>query len=250
MLRNRFTYSNVVATLALVFAMSGGALAASKYLITSTKQIKPSVLSSLKGKAGKAGAVGPAGAVGAVGPAGAAGTVGPAGPQGPAGDNGAPGAEGKAGKNGANGKEGSPWTDKGTLPAGATETGVWEIGPAPEGVESYAKTAISFPIPLAAPIATSNVHVFEGTQFPTGCSGTVIGGPGEEAVTELKAASGSFCVWVRPFSPFPASEIGAYDFEMSFIESGVGTHGAQLAASKAFKGEGLEEATGTWAVTG
>jgi hypothetical protein len=60
-LRPRFTYANVTVTLALVFAMTGGAYAASKFIITSTKQIKPSVLSQLKGKAGPAGAGGGAG---------------------------------------------------------------------------------------------------------------------------------------------------------------------------------------------
>jgi hypothetical protein len=49
-LRGQVNASTVVATLALVFAMSGGAYAASHYLITSTKQIKPSVLGQLKGK--------------------------------------------------------------------------------------------------------------------------------------------------------------------------------------------------------
>jgi hypothetical protein len=43
-LRTRFTYANIAATLALVFAMSGGAYAASRVLITSTKQISPKVL--------------------------------------------------------------------------------------------------------------------------------------------------------------------------------------------------------------
>ena len=42
-LRKRFTYANVAMTLALVFAMSGGAYAAFTSLITSTKQISPSV---------------------------------------------------------------------------------------------------------------------------------------------------------------------------------------------------------------
>jgi hypothetical protein len=37
-----------VAALALVFAMSGGAYAASRYVITSTKQISLEVLESLK----------------------------------------------------------------------------------------------------------------------------------------------------------------------------------------------------------
>jgi hypothetical protein len=60
-IRKRFTYANIVATLALVFAMSGGALAASKYLITSTKQISPKVIKKLKGKAGPSGKEGPAG---------------------------------------------------------------------------------------------------------------------------------------------------------------------------------------------
>ena len=46
-IRRRATYANVVATLALVFAMSGGALAAARYIITSTKQIKPSVLTAI-----------------------------------------------------------------------------------------------------------------------------------------------------------------------------------------------------------
>ena len=45
------TYANVAATLALVFAMSGGAPAANHYLITSTNQISPKVLKELK-KAG------------------------------------------------------------------------------------------------------------------------------------------------------------------------------------------------------
>ncbi|HEX4306232.1 MAG TPA: hypothetical protein VHZ54_09365 [Solirubrobacterales bacterium] len=66
----------MTATLALVFAMSGGALAASHYVITSKKQISPTVLKSLKGKPGKAGA---AGKTGATGPAGATGAAGPAG---------------------------------------------------------------------------------------------------------------------------------------------------------------------------
>ena len=62
------TYANVVATLALIFALSGSAMAARHYLVTSTKQIKPSVLKKLHGAKG---ARGPAGASGLQGAAGA-----------------------------------------------------------------------------------------------------------------------------------------------------------------------------------
>jgi len=65
-LRRHLSYANVVATLALVFAMTGGALAASHYLINSTKQISPKVLKKLKGNRGAAGARGLAGPRGLV----------------------------------------------------------------------------------------------------------------------------------------------------------------------------------------
>ncbi len=47
--------SGVLAVIALVFAMTGGAYAAKRYLITSTAQISPKVLKTLKGKPGPAG---------------------------------------------------------------------------------------------------------------------------------------------------------------------------------------------------
>lgn len=72
-MRRKPSVTTVVACLALFFALGGSALAASKYLITSTSQIKPSVLKSLQGKRG------PAGTPGAPGAAGAAGSPGPVG---------------------------------------------------------------------------------------------------------------------------------------------------------------------------
>jgi hypothetical protein len=78
-LRRHLSYANVVATMALVFAMSGGALAASHYLITKTGQIKPSVLKKLKGKAGPVGARGPIGPQGPVGKEGQSGSAGASG---------------------------------------------------------------------------------------------------------------------------------------------------------------------------
>jgi hypothetical protein len=188
-IRGRLTWANVAMTLALVFAMSGGAFAAGKFLITSTKQIKPSVLAQLKGKAGPAGAPG------------VQGLAGPAGPQGPVGKDGAPGANGKDGAPGANGQSlvsavlnageegcaegGSKFTvgvktttacngEKGepgpqgppgttgftkTLPSGETETGTWAVSNTSATKEFLSVAPISFPIPLKAPIA--NLEVVE-----------------------------------------------------------------------------------------
>ncbi|HYM46007.1 MAG TPA: hypothetical protein VES65_07600 [Solirubrobacteraceae bacterium] len=80
--RRHLNYANVTATLALVFAMSGGALAAHHYLINSTKQIKPSVLKALKGNTGKTGATGKEGASGKEGKEGLTGKEGKTGPAG------------------------------------------------------------------------------------------------------------------------------------------------------------------------
>jgi hypothetical protein len=95
----RLTYANVAATLALVFAMGGSAVAATHYLITSTKQISPKVLKELKaaGKPGPAGAGGATGATGANGANGAPGTKGEAGEAGPRGEAGPKGDIGNAG---------------------------------------------------------------------------------------------------------------------------------------------------------
>jgi hypothetical protein len=255
MLRSRFTYSNVIATLALVFAMSGGALAASKYLITSTKQIKPSVLSSLKGKAGANGAAGAQGPAGPAGPAGGVGPQGPGGTQGAPGEPGPEGKEGKAGKNGTNGKEGSPWTANGTLPVGSTETGVWSMAEVPNGTTkgtlepAILSATISFPIPLAKPIeeASGSIHVFEGTTIPPGCSGTIV----EKQVTDLKAASGNLCIWANTLAPVVTNvnvkEIKVVDPENLQAGQAAGTHGVILSLGGVQEGG---HAIGVWAVTG
>jgi hypothetical protein len=184
-IRKRFTYANLVLTLALVFAMSGGAYAASKYVITSTKQISPKVLKSLKGANGKSGTNG---TNGAAGPAGPAGPTGPAGGTGPAGTN---GNNGTNGTNGENGREGSPWTAKGTLPKGSSETGTWSYSLTATGSgASLVLVPISFPIPLPEALEEAQVHYIkpgqEGVEFPAECPGSV---------AEPKATEGNLCVY-------------------------------------------------------
>lgn len=194
MLRKRLTYANVTATLALVFAMSGGALAAKHYLITSTKQINPKVLKALKGANGAPGGSGASGAPGAGGPQGAQGAQGPQGPQGAAGENGAAGKDGitvtstklsvgnehcKEGGSefvSASGKtfacNGSPWTVNGTLPSGKSEKGTWGATIGKKVVfEAFGigMIAISFEIPLAETLPEANIQV-NPVGFPTGAT--------------------------------------------------------------------------------
>jgi hypothetical protein len=66
--RLQIGHTTVVAYLALFLALGGSALAARHYLITSTRQIKPSVLKKLVGPRGPAGKDGTNGTNGATGP--------------------------------------------------------------------------------------------------------------------------------------------------------------------------------------
>jgi hypothetical protein len=82
-IRRHLSYANIAATLALVFSMSAGAVAATHYLINSTRQINPKVLKKLKGKTGVKGAKGATGAQGPGGKEGSRGKTGSAGAIGP-----------------------------------------------------------------------------------------------------------------------------------------------------------------------
>jgi Collagen triple helix repeat (20 copies) len=110
-------YANVTATVALVFAFSGGAMAATHYLINSTSQINPKVLKQLRGARGRTGPEGAAGATGSEGKAGKDGPPGVEGRQGPEGRRGLEGKtgfEGKRGREGPEGKEGPPGQEGGS----------------------------------------------------------------------------------------------------------------------------------------
>ncbi len=178
--------ATVIASLALVFAMSGGAFAAGHYLITSTKQISPKVLKALQGKVGSAGA------------SGAQGGVGPAGPQGPAGAAGAQGSKGERGvqgEPGAKGEQGDPglsgWAE--TLPSGKTLTGQFAASALSEGASfsgTPAQTGVSFPFRVEDESAQGPlIHIIaQGGTPPAECPGTV----------EAPAAEkGNLCIYVK-----------------------------------------------------
>lgn len=282
LIRRHVTYANIAVTMALVFAMAGGAYAVtggrppsdaghaaaqaatkkpskrrSKYVITSTKQIKPTVLSSLKGKAGAAGPTGPAGAAGPTGPKGEVGVAG-----GP-GKEGAPGTAGESvtaaaispssstcakqggesytlegkttdicnGKEGQPGPEGKVATIK--LKEGETESGVWSAptpgGTTHAGLTDEGRIAITFPIPLEKAIEEESFafYVPVGAEPPAGCSGSA-------------PAAGYFCM----FATAESSGENAISITPEFASSfpfGMLVH---------FHGESAKSyAYGTWSVT-
>jgi hypothetical protein len=206
-IESHLTPSTVIAFIALLFAMTGGALAttnsggssrgsgtrstASTTLATAAKS--KAKVKTKTGPRGPAGKNGPAGPVGPAGPAGPAGSQGPAGAtgatgaKGETGATGAPGGEGKAGKEGKTGKEGSPWTAGGTLPSGSSEHGAWIVSGPGSGPFASASTAISFIIPLATALTEPKLHYIKpGATPPPGCSGTA---------ESPEAESGNLCVF-------------------------------------------------------
>jgi hypothetical protein len=137
-IRRHLSYPNVVATMALVFAMGGTAVAAKHYLINSTSQIKPSVLKKLKGRAGARGPTG---------------------------------GEGKSGPEGRQGEQGPLLA---TLPSGKTLYGAYSItGHRVGAADDRESSQISLSVPLsAAPAETVLVPFGAANPDPAKCPGS------------------------------------------------------------------------------
>jgi hypothetical protein len=266
-LRNRFGIPGVISVIALVFAMIGGAYAASNSASGGGK-----ATASAKAKKGPRGPKGPKGDTGPAGPAGPAGAKGDTGAAGANGKDGAPGTPGTpgtpgqsvtgtaiaanavcgkktgakytlgatstnvcSGEDGKDGKDGeSGFTE--TLPSEKTETGTWStsrpagIEPLPGSNEIWDFASVSFNIPLEAPPTGLNVMKAGGgtwTGSAANCPGTA---------TEPKAEPGQLCLYT-----LLEVEVLAVpqDFKLK--------SGALIAFKFPKTGEGF--AIGSWAVT-
>jgi hypothetical protein len=251
-------------TFGVIFAMSGGAYAASKskIIITSTSQIKKSVLKELQGKNGSPGTPGPAGSTGA------AGLPGKDGINGKDGTNGTDGvsvtskelstAEAGCKKEGgsefeaAEGKKttacnGSPWVAGGTLPAGKSEFGEFSYWNSKEGSASEKTIPISFGIPLKANAKAHFIgeHELAGEAKE---SAAIKSGLCKGNSAKPEAANGQLCA----FTPGAFGIVGG---KASFFDIQTGQEGAEaagtLGTSLKFKTEAGEVIlVGTWVVTG
>lgn len=268
----------VIAIVALIAALGGGAYAASGGFSAKQKEEIRRIAKQFTGKPGEPGATGSPGANGKNGLDGLGGENGEPGEAGVRGKSvlvgeTAPGCaaggitveiegSGEAhevcnGEKGDNGDNGEPWTAGGTLPEGSTETGSWSMGAVPTAPESFISEPIfaplSFTIPISAPLAGAKVHYINPageevvglgvTQPPTTCTG--------EAASPT-APGGELCVYAT-------LEQGASETKLAFGgiqpiasaeflgESGASTAGAALKFFVLQKGV---FAYGTFAVTG
>jgi len=208
-LRNRFGTPGVISVIALVFAMLGGAYAANdsgegKATASAVKKGPrgPRGPRGKTGPAGPAGPQGPAGALGAKGDTGAAGANGKdgaAGATGATGNNGAKGATGATGATGSTGATGATGATgfsgfTATLPSGETETGAWGLQTT-SASEGIGQADVSFPIPLAAPIAGASTHAINiGDPVPAACDDGDSGN-GAPSAANPEADPGHLCVW-------------------------------------------------------
>lgn len=209
-IRRNLTPGTAIAVVALVFAMSGGAIAAKNYTTAKADASKQTAKRGPKGPRGKQGVPGPQG------------------PQGLPGPKGEKGEKGPKGDKGDTGNPGSPWTAGGFLPSGATLGGTWVAGVGPDlgAGKGAAAASISFGLPIPA---LPNIVIVkkdqEGTEHAAEC-------PGSLAVP--KAAKGNLCLYTGQEAglEFQAAVPSPYGAIISYL----GIPGTGNA--------------GTWAVTG
>lgn len=255
-LRSRFGIPGVIAVVALVFAMMGGAYAASGGLSAKQKKEVKAIAKSFQGS-GPAGAVGPAGPVGSKGKDGVNGEIGGKGLPGPPGAAGesvisapiTPGPtdthcneqggsefeveESAVVSYACNGKDGSPWTAGGTLPEGATETGTWTFN-GTDADTAGIDVSISFPIPLEEEVEEGSarfVPVSAGS-----CAGSLI---------LPTAPKGKLCVYAEGLTNSTFKGIFTLN---EGSEAAASTMGALMRFS--VSGVGVARGHGSWAVTG
>jgi hypothetical protein len=267
LLRNRFGIPGVISVIALIFAMFGGAYAA-------TNSGGGKATASAKGKKGPRGPKGPKGDTGPAGP------QGPPGPAGPKGDTGAAGSNGANGKNGVgvtsteleegdencelggtefksaspeptyacNGAEGPPGPVTGELPSEVTLKGMWGTTPL-GGTTGTSLRLVSISFGLSLPEAPELHYINEA-----GKEAHVVLNEEEEpeviettstqclgSAAEPEANPGHLCVYAeKEINAFPPN----YP-EEAFLPT-VAAHGALL--TFLLKGP-TGNASGSWAVT-
>ena len=265
-IREQFsTTALILSIIALVFALGGGAYAASKAQTSKTKVVK--------GPPGKQGKRGPAGPAGPAGPKGDPGAAGAQGSQGAPGQNGKSVAvtaiEAEEGKceeragaevategtspgvevcDGEAGKEGSPWTMEGVLPPGKTETGAWAFNATAEMGENIS-AEISFPIRLQSRFESAEVHF----QPPNSAEESVkeaFKAVCPNSVVNPTAAPGNLCVYYNEFgNGLLNATLKEIHVPFTVEEIGTGINGAILQFT--YSGGPGETASGfgSWAVT-
>ena len=250
-LRNRFGIPGVISVIALVFAMMGGAYAATNTGGKATASAK-----AKKGPRGPKGPAGPAGAVGPAGPAGPAGAKGDTGPKGDKGDKGDTGPKGEKGEKGPKGDKGAqgePWTAGGTLPGGKTETGAWAFGDltadSAVGLTGFYRVPISFNIQLADELEEAHVHyvnvagkeIEDLTGTESAATSTVCTGNAAKPT----AAAGHLCIYEGALEHGVVAPSSIQKLDAN-AEGGASTTGVAVGVFKTTAGA---RGWGAWAVT-
>jgi len=166
-----------VATVAVCLSFTGVGFAAGHYLITSTSQIKPSVLNQLRGAQGPQGPAGEKGQNGTNGANGAPGAVGPTGPTGSPGGGG--GQIGPIGPTGNTGPTGNPGPAATTLSGSVAANGTILGGNGLTSVDEFStgNYVLTFDANISdcVPVASISGDVGEINDYVTGSDTVYVG---------------------------------------------------------------------------